>query len=79
MERSVIGVDIAKNVFQVAVSTTPGRVDEERRLTRRKFFEWLGNREASVVVLEACGAAHHVGRKCREMGHEPVLLPPDRE
>ncbi|REJ73513.1 MAG: transposase [Acidobacteria bacterium] len=78
MKSTVIAIDIAKNVFQVAVSKTPGKVCEEHRLSRGKVFEWLARREESVVVMEACGSAHHLGRKCLEYGHEAVLLPPDR-
>ena len=38
MEHTTIAVDLAKSVFQVAVSHRPGRVDEERRLSRDRFL-----------------------------------------
>ena len=40
MEHTTIAVDLAKSVFQVAVSHRPGRVDEERRLSRDRFLEF---------------------------------------
>ncbi len=78
MKSTVIGIDIAKSKYEVAVSTTPGRVLERKRLTRPKLLEWLGTREEAKVVLEACGSAHHLGRRIEAMGHEVQLLPPHR-
>ena len=78
MNSMVIGIDIAKSSFEVAVSKTPGRVCERKRLSRTKLMEWLGTREASVVVMEACSSAHFLGRSALGMGHEVKLLPPHR-
>jgi hypothetical protein len=41
MEHTTIAVDLAKSVFQVAVSRQPGRVDEERRLSRDRFLTFF--------------------------------------
>jgi len=51
-------------------------VDECRRLSRSRFLQFFAQREPATVVLEACGWAHHWGRKLREVGHAVVLLPP---
>jgi len=75
-DRPVIAVDIAKSVFEIAVSKAPGQVAQRERLSRAKFLEFFAVRPASVVVMEACGSVHHWGREIQKLGHEVVLLPP---
>jgi transposase len=74
MHATTVGVDLAKNVFEVAVADESYRV-VRKRLTRTPFQHWIGQQRASVFVLEACGSAHHWGRRLRELGHEVRLLP----
>lgn len=76
MKSTTIAVDIAKNVFEVAVSPRPGRVSETHRLSRTKLLAFFARRAPSTVVLEACTSAHFWARQLRELGHRPVLLPP---
>jgi transposase len=76
MNSTIIAVDLAKSVFEVAVSHFPGRVSETHRLTRAQFVRFFSNREAAVVVLEACGSAHFWARQLRDQGHTVRLLPP---
>lgn len=73
---TTIGVDLAKNVFEVAVSRKVGQVSSRRRLSRVKFLEYFQQQKPSTVVMEACGSAHHWGRSLQKMGHIVVLLPP---
>ncbi len=76
MNSTLIGVDLAKSVFEVAVSATPGRVHERHRLSRAAFPGFFVNRPAARVVLEACGSAHHWARMLQRFGHEVTLLHP---
>jgi transposase len=76
MNSTTIAVDLAKSVFQIAVSRHPGKVAESHRLTREKFLPFFAERQPARVVLEACGTAHYWGRRLAELGHQPVLLPP---
>jgi transposase len=76
MKSTTIAVDLAKSVFEVAVSDRPGRVRERHRLSRAQFETFLSNRAPSEVVMEACGMAHHWARRARGRGHEVTLLPP---
>lgn len=76
MNSTQVAVDLAKSVFQVAVSTTPGRVDEEHRLSRARFQRFFVEREPVEVLMEACGTAHHWGRELEALGHTVSLLPP---
>jgi len=76
MHPTTITVDIAKNVFQIAVSRRRAQVTEEHRITRKNLLQFFAQQPKATVVLEACGSAHYWGRQLRELGHEPVLLPP---
>ncbi len=77
MEKTtVIGVDIAKTVFEIAVSDIPGRVIRTRRLPRAKFLSFFADLKPATIVMEACGSAHHWGRQFEALGHTVVLLPP---
>ena len=77
MERSrtVVGVDIAKRVFQLHwVDTETGELTD-LRLSRTKFLEHFGNRAPCLVGMEACGGAQHWARQLLALGHDVRLLP----
>jgi transposase len=76
MQSTIIAVDLAKNVFQIAVSQHPGKVSESHRLSRSQFLRFFAERQPALVVLEACGTAHHWARELRGLGHQVRLLPP---
>lgn len=71
-----IGIDLAKSVFEVAVSRTPGRVDARQRLARSRMHTFFAQCEPAEIVMEACGSAHHWGRELEAMGHRVSLLHP---
>jgi len=76
MHSTTIAVDLAKSVFEVAVSQQAGRVAERHRFSRGQFSRFLAEREPATVIMEACGTAHFWGREARARGHQVVLLPP---
>jgi transposase len=76
MQSTTIAVDLAKSVFQIAVSRRPGKVSESHRLPRGQFLRFFAERQPALVVLEACGSAHHWARELRALGHQVRLLPP---
>jgi len=76
MKDTTIAVDLAKSVFEVAVSRRAGRVDERHRLSRAQFSRFLAERAPATVVMEACGTAHYWGREAGTRGHRVVLMPP---
>ena len=73
---TLVAVDIAKEVFEVAVSDRPGRVALRKRLLRDRFVAFFAQRPQATVVMEACATAHYWARRLEEMGHVVVLLPP---
>ena len=71
-----VGVDLAKNVFQVAYKDEHRSRMINKQLSRHQFEEFLTNSKRKLmVVFEACGSAHYWGRFCRELGHSPVMIP----
>ena len=71
----VVGVDLSKNVFELAIADREWRIVERARLTRSQFERWFANRAVGLVVMESCGSAHHWGRWLTGMGIEVRLLP----
>lgn len=62
MKDVTIGVDLAKSVFQVHGATMTGEVLFRRRLPRGQFLCFMAGHPPAIVVLEACGGAHHWAR-----------------
>ena len=75
-EVSTIGLDIAKNVFQVHGVDSDGAVMVRRALRRRQVLAWFGGQSPCLVRIEACATAHYWGRELRKLGHEVRLIPP---
>jgi transposase len=73
---TLVAVDVAKAVFQIAVSERPGRVIRRERPPRDRFLEFFAQLPQATVIMEACGSAHYWARRIEEMGHVVVLLPP---
>lgn len=76
MKPTLIAVDLAKNTFQIVVSTKPKKIDEEHRISRAKFATFFDNRAPATVLLETCGSAHFWARHIERRGHQVVLIPP---
>lgn len=76
MDATTVAIDLAKNVFQVAISDGGGQVSSRRRLSRRQFAAFVETlAPGTTVVMETCGTAHYWGRRCRARGAEVRLLP----
>jgi transposase len=75
-KHTLVAVDLAKSVFEVAVSHHPGQVAKQKRYSREQFPLVLAQLPEATVVMEACGSAHYWARRVKALGHEPVLLPP---
>ena len=73
---SIIGIDLAKNSFQVHGAHSDGSVAFRRKLTRAKVMPFLTSQSPCMVAMEACAGAHHWGREIGELGHQVKLIPP---
>jgi transposase len=75
MKDTMIGVDLAKNVLQVHGASMSGQVKFRKKLTRPQFLRLMAEQPPAVVVMEACGGAHHWARVVAGFGHEVRLIP----
>jgi transposase len=73
---AVIGLDIAKNVFQVHGADAEGRCVLRRRLRRAEVITFFARLPKALVGIEACPGGHHWARELRGLGHDVRLIPP---
>jgi len=71
-----IGVDLAKNVFQVHGVDVEGAVVVSRQLRRSQVLPFFKKLPLCLIGMEACATAHHWARQLIELGHEVKLMPP---
>jgi transposase len=76
MEITTIGIDLAKNVFQVHGVDGRGKVVLRKQLRRDQMASFFANLPACLVGMEACGSAHHWARKLQALGHTVKLMAP---
>ena len=72
----IIGIDLAKNSFQLHGARADGSVAFRKKLTRGKVLGFLASQPRCVVAMEACAGAHYWGRVIGRLGHEVRLVPP---
>lgn len=75
-EVSIIGLDLAKNVFQAHGAAADGAVVFRRKLSRTQLLKFMAAQEPCIVAMEACASAHHWGRAIGDLGHDVRLIPP---
>ena len=78
MQISTIGLDLAKNVFQVHGIDANEKVVVRKQLRRSQVLAFFKALPPCLVGMEACATAHHWARELRELGHE-VPAPADPE
>lgn len=76
MEISTIGLDLAKNVFQVHGVDAEGNVVVRRTLRRAQLLPFFASLPPCLVGMEACGTAHHWARELIKLGHDVREMPP---
>jgi transposase len=76
MEISTIGLDLAKNVFQVHGISATGEVVVRKALRRAQMLPFFEKLPPCLVGIEACGTSHHWARELTRLGHEVRLMPP---
>ncbi len=76
MQISTIGLDLAKNVFQVHGVDGAGTVVVRKALRRAQVLPFFAKLSPCLVGIEACGTSHHWARELTGLGHEVRLMPP---
>src|SRR4030065_630341 len=76
MKITTIGIDLAKEVFQIHGVDTHGKAALRKQLRRSEIAKFFANLEPCLIGMEACGSAHHWARKLGEFGHTVKLMAP---
>jgi len=76
MKDMMIGVDLAKRVFQVHGALSNGEVQFRKKLTRQQFRVFMEKQAPSLVIFEACSSASYWAREIEGLGHEVKLIAP---
>lgn len=75
-EVTVIGIDLAKSVFQLHGASATGAPVFRKKLSRAQVLKFLSEQRPCLVAMEACASSHYWGREIMELGHEVRLIPP---
>ena len=76
MKATTIGIDLAKNVFQVHAVNEYGKTVLKKQLKRDQMAKFFANLPATLIGMEACSGAHYWARKLTGMGHDVRLMAP---
>lgn len=76
MKVTTIGVDLAKNVFQVHGISAVESVFFNKPLRRARLLPFFSKIEPCLIGMESCSTAHHWARELTALGHEVRLIPP---
>jgi transposase len=75
-EVSIIGLDLAKTVFQAHGADASGEVVFRKKLKREQLLAFFAGQPRCLVAMEACASAHYWAREIGALGHETRLIPP---
>ena len=76
MTISTVGIDLAKNVFQVHAVSSTGEVVVRRSLRRSQVIPFFSKLPTCLIGMEACGTSHYWARELASRGHVVRLMPP---
>ncbi|MGB5708571.1 MAG: IS110 family transposase, partial [Arenicellales bacterium] len=76
MTLSILGIDIAKNTFQLHGADKSGNTVFRSRLPRRKLAAHVANLPTCTIVMESCGGANYWARVFQRSGHQVKLISP---
>lgn len=76
MEVSTIGLDLAKQVFQIHGVDASGRIVIRKAIRRSQVLPLFAKLSPCLVGIEACGTSHHWARELLALGHDVRLMPP---
>lgn len=75
-EVSIVGLDLAKRVFQVHASRSDGSLVLRRKLSRGQVVTFFTDLPKCTVAMEAFATAHYWAREIGKLGHDVRLIPP---
>jgi len=72
----VIGLDLAKSIFQLHCTDSKGKCVLRKRLNREKLVEFMANLNPCIIGIEACMSSHYWARVFESMGHTVKIMAP---
>lgn len=75
MHINVLGIDLAKNVFQLCAINQAGKEVFSRQVRRARLASTVSNLEPDLIAMVACSSAHYWGRRFEALGHRVALIP----
>ena len=76
MQVTIVGLDLAKNIFHVHGITAEGSVAFNRALRRSQVLTFFERISPCLIGIEACGTSHYWARELSKFGHRVRLIPP---
>ena len=76
MHITLIGIDLAKNIFQVCGVNQAGKSVFNRQLRRANMMKFLAQYPDSMIAMEACSGSNYWGRELKKLGYKVMLIPP---
>lgn len=76
MKVTTLGLDLAKEIFQVHAADEHGKVVQKKKLRRKEMTAYFANLEPCLIGMEACASSHYWARKFQSMGHTVKLMAP---
>lgn len=76
MNVTLIGIDLAKSVFQVCAVNQAGKLVFNRQVRRQRLIALLAQYPTAIIAMEACSGSNYWGRELEQRGHEVRLIPP---
>ncbi|MFT5140500.1 MAG: transposase [Rhodothermales bacterium] len=75
MKIKLLGIDLAKNVFQLCALNQANKVIFNRSVRRARFRTTIAQLDPTIIAMESCSSAHYWGRAIETMGHKVLLIP----
>lgn len=76
MQVTLIGIDLAKTIFQVCGVNQAGNPVFNKQVKRAKLMKLLSNHPESIIAMEACSGSNYWGRELKKRGFKVMLIPP---
>jgi transposase len=73
---TVVGLDLAKNVFHAVCCDASGKIVKKKMLKRREVLTYFANLESCLIGIEACASAHYWSRQLIALGHHVKMIAP---
>ena len=75
-KHTIVGIDLAKNIFQVATLNHHRKITQNQPLKRDQLLSFIAQLPPCLIAMEACGSAHYWARQAQAAGHHVKLIPP---